>query len=193
MTHFTWGYNSHFRIVWVVFLPWEGRDVTLQSEPGLVLVVTWLTVSHVAISDQWPSDTRDQCRTLSSVVSTHCMDSLRSLNTGGCQIWLEADNGLLWLSLYLWADRLWVAGLGSQAVSLVAGRASGEWLTLELRRPGPVLPVQHTELGSWPGLRAGSGSSGHHQPHQRRQSSRPGDTGHRRGQRHRAPQSWPGL
>ena len=60
--------------------------MTLQSEPGLVLVVTWLTVSHVAISDQWPSDTRDQCRTLSSVVSTHCMDSLRSLNTGGCQI-----------------------------------------------------------------------------------------------------------
>lgn len=77
-----------------------------HSEPGLVLVVTWLTVSHVAISDQWPSepsdsysDTRGQCRTLSSVVSTHCMDSLRSLNTGGCQIWLEADNGLLGLSL----------------------------------------------------------------------------------------------
>ncbi len=90
-------------------------------------------------------------------------------------------------TLSLWADRLWVAGV----TCVTCGRAGECWVTdtgvTETRACAAC--TAHSELGSWPGL-PGSGSSGHHQPHQRRQSSRPGDnwdTGHRRGQRHRAP------
>ena len=138
-------------IVWVVFLPWEGRDVTLHADSGP------MAGGHMAHSltcrNQWPL--AEWRGLLASQEGTHGHFPRMSVTHGAHWTlsggWpLVAVRSLIMGSYVTMTLSRLTGWLGAHCVSLVSGRASAEWLTLELRRPGPGCLGRSAALASGP-------------------------------------------